>query len=315
MNMETLPLVSILVPVYNCGAYLPRCLDSILSQTHTNLQVVLVDDGSTDQSGAICDRYAASDSRVQVIHKANAGVAAARNTCLEAASGEYLMFVDSDDYLSHDAVQSLYEALCRDGSDLAIGRHTDVYDDGSENDSFCRWMTDRVYTNREILSMMGEPNRPAVTPWGKLYTKAAMCGIRYPGRACGEDLSVFPYILENCPRVSVVDRLIYFYYQRSGSILHVYNTRTQIDNLEANLHITRYFWENGYRSSAQRWYAHSIDRAYQYGDAAVCRTLFAAYLDKAANKALFKAQTPKTRLKWLVLQSPLLRKLALRLKK
>lgn len=97
-------LISVIIPVYNVAAYLPECLDTALSQSYSNLQVILIDDGSTDSSGAICDEYAANDSRIVVIHQKNGGAAAAKNAGLRVATGKYLSFVDSDDYLEPDAI-------------------------------------------------------------------------------------------------------------------------------------------------------------------------------------------------------------------
>ena len=101
------PLISVIVPVYKVEQYLHRCVDSILAQTYTNLEIILIDDGSPDRSGAICDEYAAKDSRIRVIHQKNAGLGAARNAGLDVCSGEYIAFVDSDDTLPEDALEQL----------------------------------------------------------------------------------------------------------------------------------------------------------------------------------------------------------------
>lgn len=124
------PLISVLVPVYNVEKYLPRCLDSVVTQTYANLEIILVDDGSTDDSGAICDAYAKEDCRVRVIHTVNRGVAAARNRLLDEAKGEYIMFVDSDDYVNTEAIRVLYDRLVLDGSEMAVGQTAFVYEDG-----------------------------------------------------------------------------------------------------------------------------------------------------------------------------------------
>ena len=110
--------VTVAVPIYNVEPYLQSCVDSVLAQTYTAIEVLLVDDGSTDRSGAICDRYAAQDSRVRVLHQANSGVSAARNAAVECARGEYLLFVDSDDMLETDAIETMVQAAERSGADL-----------------------------------------------------------------------------------------------------------------------------------------------------------------------------------------------------
>ena len=119
--------VSVIVPVYNVAQYLPQCVDSILSQDYADLEVLLIDDGSTDASGEICDQYAAQDSRVRVIHQKNGGAAAAKNAGLRAASGDYLTFVDSDDYLEPNAYGFLMKTLLETGADAVQGSFREVY--------------------------------------------------------------------------------------------------------------------------------------------------------------------------------------------
>ena len=119
--------ISVIVPVYNVASYLPQCLESILNQDYEDLQVLLIDDGSTDDSGAICDRFAAQDSRIQVIHQENGGAASAKNAGLRAASGKYLSFVDSDDYLEPDVYGFLVKILEETQADAVQGAFQEVY--------------------------------------------------------------------------------------------------------------------------------------------------------------------------------------------
>ena len=117
-------LVSVIVPVYNVEKYLVQCVDSILNQTYKNIEIILVDDGSTDSSGEICDRYAGSNNNIQCIHKKNQGLGMARNSGIEAASGEYIVFVDSDDYLGENHIANLYAGICSSEADTCIGGFT-----------------------------------------------------------------------------------------------------------------------------------------------------------------------------------------------
>lgn len=114
-----IPLISVIVPVYNAEKYLPKCLDSILAQTYKKLEIILVDDGSTDNSGKICDEYALKDSRIKIIHKQNGGVSSARNVALSVAKGEYIGFVDSDDYIDKDMYEYLLELISYSNADIA----------------------------------------------------------------------------------------------------------------------------------------------------------------------------------------------------
>lgn len=122
-------LVSVIVPVYNVEKYLARCLDSIINQTYTNLEIILVDDGSKDSSGQICDEYAAKDQRIKVIHKQNGGLSSARNAGLDIASGSYIEFVDSDDWIDKDTVKENLELIINENSNVVFFNHYQVFDD------------------------------------------------------------------------------------------------------------------------------------------------------------------------------------------
>ena len=127
-NSPLNPTVSVIVPVYNVAEYLPQCLDSIVRQTHAQLEILLVDDGSTDGSGPLCDEWAQRDSRMRVIHKANGGLSDARNAALAVMTGDLVMMVDGDDYIAEDCIQTLVDVKHRTGCDIAIGQWR-VFDD------------------------------------------------------------------------------------------------------------------------------------------------------------------------------------------
>ena len=120
INLNQLPLISVIIPIYNVEKYLRECLDSVLAQTYKNLEIILIDDGSPDNCGKICDEYAAKDNRIKVIHQINQGVSAARNAGLDAARGEYIGFVDSDDYIKPDMYEYLYALISKDNADMAM---------------------------------------------------------------------------------------------------------------------------------------------------------------------------------------------------
>ena len=123
-------LVSVIVPIYNVEKYLRKCVDSILNQTYKNLEIILVDDGSPDNCGNICDEYALSDSRIRIIHKKNGGLSDARNAGLDIARGNYILFVDSDDYIDETMVEKLYEALEKEKAEMSLCSFVYVNDDG-----------------------------------------------------------------------------------------------------------------------------------------------------------------------------------------
>ena len=300
------PLISVIVPIYKVESYLTRCLDSIVGQTYRNLEIILVDDGSPDNCGAICDRYAEKDSRILVIHQQNAGVSAARNAGLDIMTGEYVTFVDPDDWLATEAVQVLYERLECDGSDIAVGRHTDIYEDGRENDRFCCWMRDDVITSEDVLRDMGTTRQFVVASWGKLYRRELLEGIRYPVLTVGEDCWVYPDIIEKCKHISVVDQLIYFYYQRADSAYHVYDSNGQRDSLEANLKLVKVLYQREYMDAARSWYGRSIHLASRCRDRELRLKMIHSFFTKEEQCILLKQQGWKTRIKWAALHHPVI---------
>ena len=170
------PLISVIVPVYNVEQYLRKCLDSVISQTYTNLEIILVDDGSTDLGGKICDDYASKDDRITVIHKVNGGLGFARNTGLEMCHGEYIMFVDSDDWLSVDAVRVLYDKLIFDASDIAVGKHVEIYESGSISEIWWKINEDTLLSKNDVFTQMSPDLLLPVAAWGKLFKRSIFNG-------------------------------------------------------------------------------------------------------------------------------------------
>ena len=214
--MET--LISVIIPVYNVEAYLARCIDSVLAQTFANLEILLVDDGATDTSGAICDEYATRDSRIRVIHKANGGLSDARNAGLEACRGEYVVFIDSDDYISPLHIQNLWEALSAHDADIAV---SDFLVSESSDAAFRNEKTQTLcYTTQEALREMFYAKAFSCSACGKLYRKAVFGQVRFPKGMLFEDLYTIPRVTQNASRVVFSDDVTYCYFQRSGSIVH-----------------------------------------------------------------------------------------------
>ena len=301
-------LISVIIPVYKVEQYLHRCVDSVLQQTYQNLEIILVDDGSPDTCGAICDQYTLQDARIKVIHKANAGLGEARNSGMEIATGDYFFFLDSDDFIPLDAIACLYERILQDNSDMAVGRFTLYYDDGSTDDSGTRWMKNAVYTGEQIIEQMKEDQQLVPSAWGKLYKKELFQEIRYPKVACGEDLWVFPMLAAKCGLISVSDRIVCYYYQRATSIMNVYNERAQIDNLKTHLHVTRFLLQYGAFASALKWHAITLLRAFMVRDAKAARKLYCQSLDAKTNRKLLRQQSKGTILLWVSMFVPSLKK-------
>ena len=230
--MERLPLISVIVPVYKVEPYLDRCVQSIVNQTYTNLEIILVDDGSPDNCGAMCDAWAAKDSRIRVIHKKNGGLSDARNAGMSMATGTYMGFVDSDDYISEDMYQLLYGRMLADGSDMAACGVEMVYECGSPSRPLtkageCVLMREEAIKESISESWLKQP------VWYKLYKTELIRDILFPVGKYHEDVFWSYQAAAKAKKVSVFDTPCYFYTQRSGSIMSDSYSLKRLDSLVA----------------------------------------------------------------------------------
>lgn len=206
-------LVSIILPVYGVEKYLPECVDSLLGQTYKNLEIILVDDASPDHCGAICDSYAARDSRVRVIHKKNGGAASARNAGLDAARGEYICFVDSDDIVEADYVETLLEAL-GDG-DMAMCGFYFLSRSGSRPEKVAPGSYDRVGFMKRFLE-----DWCCALLWNKIFRREVIGDLRMEeGHRVDDEFFTYQVAL-NCRRVAVTEKCLYHYRLRGSSVMH-----------------------------------------------------------------------------------------------
>ena len=244
----TTSLISVIVPVYQVEKYLERCVKSILSQTYKNLEVILVDDGSPDQCPAICDACAEKDARVKVIHQENKGLSGARNAGIDAASGEYLAFVDSDDYVSPHFIEELYQLLQDTGCAIGQCRFSYVKGDGlvEEGDSaFC------IYRGESLMEQLYGPEEKAtcfVVAWNKLYWAELFkeTGIRYPEGRIHEDEATTYRLFHEAKKLAFLDRALYGYYtENGGSITSVFSAK-RLQWLTAHEERIAFFKKNGY---------------------------------------------------------------------
>ena len=230
--MTTTPKISVIVPIYNVGPYLRQCVDSILAQTYDNLEVILVNDGSTDDCGEICREYAEKDVSLRVIHKENGGLSDARNAGLETASGEYLTFVDSDDWLSHDAVEALYKNLTGCDADISCCGYYMAYADSiaSAADPDGRIL---VFDSGQAMEQVLLRKRVFSMAWGKLYKKYIFNAIRYPSGKIHEDEFVIFDVISQARRIVSTSDPKYYYRQRKGSIINETYSPRKINAIEA----------------------------------------------------------------------------------
>lgn len=224
-------LISVIVPVYKVENYLDKCIRSLVDQTYENLEIILVDDGSPDRCGEICDTWAAKDSRIRVIHKKNGGLSDARNAGMAVATGKYMGFIDSDDYIAPDMYRLLLERMTADGSDIAACGVEMVFEDGTPS----RMLTpsgDRILDNRQAMSAIIREDLLKQPVWYKLYKTELIRDIPFAVGKYHEDVFWSWQAVVRAEQVSVFDTPCYYYLQRSGSIMGKGFGLTRLDVLE-----------------------------------------------------------------------------------
>ena len=235
--MDTNPLVSVVIPVFKVEQYLVKCLDSVAAQSYRMLEVILVDDGSPDSCPAICDRYAASDSRFIVIHQENKGLSGARNIGIDRASGEYITFIDSDDYVEPQYVEVMLRNLLDHKCDISCVKHTVV----SEKQNLEAWTgKSYVLTPEKALEMMLYHNDMDVSAWGKLYRRTLFDTIRFPEGRLFEDAATTYKLIDASERIFLDSRPLYNYVIRTTSITTESFSQKKLDLITSTKEMTDY---------------------------------------------------------------------------
>lgn len=208
-------LISVIVPVYNIAAYLPMCIESIIYQKYSKLEIILVDDGSSDESGKICDEYAQQDCRITVIHQDNKGAAAAKNAGLRVASGNYLSFVDSDDYLELDAYDYMIQSLKKNNADIIQCSYRDVYKDFAVEHTLRNTSMNQI----EFLTLFTEDWTCALL-WDKLYKKSLFDGVYFETGHKIDDEYFTYYGVMNASKIIRDNHIVYNYRKRISSVMY-----------------------------------------------------------------------------------------------
>lgn len=229
MNSE---IISVIVPVYKVERYIRRCIDSILTQTYTNLEIILVDDGSPDDCGRICDEYAVKDKRVKVIHQENGGLSAARNAGLDIATGDYIGFVDSDDYIAPDMYEKLISIIRDNSANVAMCSYSFVDEYGNIICVPSPIVNSCISPTEAINNLYSEFYCYYVTVWNRLYESSIFSSIRFDVGKTVEDAFIAHKIYLSCDKIVMIDEPLYYYVQRSGSIMHTPSI-AQLDEIEA----------------------------------------------------------------------------------
>ncbi len=226
-------MISVIVPVYKTEPYLRQCVDSILEQTYRDIEVLLIDDGSPDKCGEICDEYAEKDNRVRVFHTENRGISAARNLGLKEARGEYIGFVDSDDWIEPDMYETLLKRLQESGADIAV---CGVWYQSSSVSKTSK-MQDEVLLRDDALKALIE-FRLNNYAWNKLYKCSLFETVAFPEGINYEDAEIMHMLLSRSNKTALVSAGLYHYRLRQGSITNIFSARNLIDY--ADVHFDRY---------------------------------------------------------------------------
>ncbi len=261
--------VSIVVPVYNVEKYISKCIDSILSQSYDDIEVLIVNDGSTDNSDQIVRQYAKKDSRIKYFTQKNSGLSSARNTGIKNSSGEYICFVDSDDWVSRDYIEKMHSLMVNDGSDMAICGMCYIYADGKVKKNTPVIKRNRCINKKEAIACLLEGKEYKFHAVNKMYKKRLFTdnNILFPTGKVYEDMFTTYRLMLRTKKVSLVKDSLYYYLQnRDGSILHQAFNKKRLDMLKVldeimdNAEIS----EMGLHKETQAVYVENIVSLYNY---------------------------------------------------
>ncbi len=241
-------LISVIIPVYKVEKYLDRCVDSVVNQTYKNLEIILVDDGSPDNCPAMCDEWAKKDSRIRVIHKGNGGVSAARNTGLDIAKGEYIGFVDSDDYIDSTMYEKLLKKAKESDADLTMCRYFEFDENKNltkvneinltkcDSSNIVSFYINDYYSKKDDCIVT---NNVMGNIWRVLYKRNLIGEKRIEKLSFAEDFCFNLSLFIDKPRIAIVDEYLYFYFQRKDSSVHVYDERAFYARLQSSEHAVK----------------------------------------------------------------------------
>lgn len=224
-------LISVIIPIYKVEKYIVRCVESIVNQTYTNLEIILVDDGSPDNCPQICDDYAEKDNRIKVVHKENGGLSDARNAGMKVATGDYISFIDSDDYVSIDFIETLYSAMLRENSDIVECEIVRFYE--NEIPNIKDNLNIESFDTEKGLSLLIDDNKFHQHVWNKLYKSKFALKVPFEKGKLNEDEFWTYQVFGRAEKVTKIYKTIYFYLQRESSIMgNSFNLR-RLDALDA----------------------------------------------------------------------------------
>lgn len=237
------PKISIIVPVYNVEQYIERCIESILAQTYTRFELILIDDGGADDSAEICDKYAGKDSRIIVIHQENKGLSGARNSGLSIATGEFISFIDSDDAVSDKFLEILLSGILQTDADIIECQCVDVYNETMPKNKNYIGKGIKVFSQVEALNELILGREIRQTVWNKLYRRTALDGLCFPEGKIHEDEYYTWKVICRSRLIVKTDEPLYYYFHRAGSIMETFCEK-RLDFFDARLERDKYISAN-----------------------------------------------------------------------
>ena len=227
-------LISIVVPIYKVEEYMKQCVDSLIKQTYKNIEIILVDDGSPDNCGEICEKYREIDSRIVVIHKKNGGLSDARNYGIKVCKGEYLVFVDSDDYVADNYIEVLYDALKKENADISVAELKKFFDNEDVVIHEIENIEISSYNSKDVMGLYFTDKAIVMTTaWGKMYKCSLFDKISFPKGRLHEDEFTTYKLMDKADRIAYTNLPVYFYRQREESIVNCTYNIKRLDILDA----------------------------------------------------------------------------------
>lgn len=225
--------ISIIAPVYQVEKYIGQCIESVINQTFKNFELILIDDGSKDKSGNICDEYAKRDKRIHVVHTENKGAASARNRGLDLATGKYIAFVDGDDYLAENMLDKLYKVITQENCDVVVCDFLNLH--ANPDKDFSLQLSDSKVSGREILSHLKNQKNYGVWTivWNKLYKKEILKDLRFPEGKYFEDEIFSDQLYLRCNEVQVISDVLYYHRVLETSTMNTQKIRNYLDLIDA----------------------------------------------------------------------------------
>ncbi len=258
-------MISVIVPVYMGEQWLPRCIESIRNQSFRDLEIILVNDGSPDNSGKVCEEYATIDDRIKVVNKENGGLSDARNAGIAAATCQYIMFVDEDDYIHPDMIQILYRTMQETNADIVLCDFVPVPDEADIDYPAITQVEDPIcFEGREVMNQLHYRNLLTVVAWNKLYKRAVFDTHGYIKGRVHDDESAIHYILHACKKTAYLKEKLYYYVQREGSITSKRNWNYYSDAWQALEERLVFLKENGYEEMVSFTKEHMLHYAFTH---------------------------------------------------